>query len=465
MIGGLVLVVALVGCVAMALRIVARDAEGPGHPRKWDSRVQPYADVVERERGLEFKHPVYVDFLSDKAFNKQVVADKEDLTDEDRVEIEQATGQFRALGLVQGDVDVFDSVNELSSSAVIGFYSFDDERIRVRGTELTPEVQSTLVHELTHALQDQYFDVGTRFDLVKDDDTAAAAYRTLVEGDARRVETAWRESLDKKSRKALEAALAEQGAQVAEDAKDVPEVLKTLMAAPYEFGEAMLRVAVAERGDTAVDGLFRVPPTTEEHQLDPWTLVQDRQAPLPVRKPRLMPGDESIDDGPFGAIGWLIVLGERLPAKQALAAADGWGGDSYVAFERDGTTCVRINYRGDTPQDLREMDAALNAWVAESPAGSSNVERKAQATLVKFESCDPGTTAPQKAAVGGAADAVQLALGRTYLSATLLKSGLSPDVARCGAERLVLAFTTAELNDPALDRARVQRVIAPCREA
>ena len=237
------------------------------------------------------------------------------------------------------------------------------------------------------------------------------------------------------------------------------------MAAPYEFGEAMLRVAVAERGDTAVDGLFRVPPTTEEHQLDPWTLVQDRQAPLPVRKPRLMPGDESIDDGPFGAIGWLIVLGERLPAKQALAAADGWGGDSYVAFERDGTTCVRINYRGDTPQDLREMDAALNAWVAESPAGSSNVERKAQATLVKFESCDPGTTAPQKAAVGGAADAVRLALGRTYLSATLLKSGLSQDVARCGAERLVLAFTTAELNDPALDRARVQRVIAPCREA
>ena len=184
--------------------------------------MQPYADVVERERGLEFKHPVYVDFLSDKAFNEQVVADKEDLTDEDRVEIEQATGQFRALGLVQGDVDVFDSVNELSSSAVIGFYSFDDERIRVRGTELTPEVQSTLVHELTHALQDQYFDVGTRFDLVKDDDTAAAAYRTLVEGDARRVETAWRESLDKKSRKALEAALAEQGARSPRTRKTSP---------------------------------------------------------------------------------------------------------------------------------------------------------------------------------------------------------------------------------------------------
>ena len=211
-------------------------------------------------------------------------------------------------------------------------------------------MQSTLVHELTHALQDQYFDVGTRFDLVKDDDTAAAAYRTLVEGDARRVETAWRESLDKKSRKALEASLIEQGAEVAEDAKDVPEVLKTLMAAPYDFGEAMLRVAVADGGDGAVDGLFRVPPTTEEHQLDPWTLVQDRQSPLPVRKPRLLPGDESFDDGPFGAIGWLIVLGERLPAKQALTATDGWGGDSLVAFERDGTTCVRVNYKGDTPR-------------------------------------------------------------------------------------------------------------------
>ena len=66
----------------------------------------------------------------------------------------------------------------------------------------------------------------------------------------------------------------------------------TLMAAPYELGEALLAVAVQQGGDAAVDNLFRSPPTTEEQQLDPWTLVADHQGFLTVPKPELPDGDE-----------------------------------------------------------------------------------------------------------------------------------------------------------------------------
>ena len=51
----------------------------------------------------------------------------------------------------------------------------------------------------------------------------------------------------------------------------------TMMAAPYELGQAMLAVAVQQGGDREVDNLFRSPPKTEEQQLDPWTLVADHQ--------------------------------------------------------------------------------------------------------------------------------------------------------------------------------------------
>ena len=38
--------------------------DGPGHPDEWDPRVADLAAFVEDERGLDFDHPVYVDFLT-----------------------------------------------------------------------------------------------------------------------------------------------------------------------------------------------------------------------------------------------------------------------------------------------------------------------------------------------------------------------------------------------------------------
>ena len=155
--------------------------------------------------------------------------------------------------------------------------------------------------------------------------------------------------------------------------KDIPEVLKTMMAAPYELGQAMLAVAVQQGGDRAVDDLFRSPPKTEEQQLDPWTLVADHQGFLNVPEPELADGEKALagDDngGAFGALGWLLVLSERVPVEQALTAVDGWGGDASVAYERDGTSCLKANYRGDTPEDLAQMQTALQAWVSQGPEG------------------------------------------------------------------------------------------------
>ena len=130
-----------------------------------------------------------------------------------------------------------------------------------------------------------------------------------------------------------------------------------MMAAPYDLGQALLAVAVQQGGDDEVDNLFRSPPKTEEQQLDPWTLLADHQGVLTVPEPDLPDGAKSFDDGAFGALTWLMVLSERLPTQQALTAVDGWGGDSYAAYDQDGVSCVTVNYRSDTPEDLAQMQA------------------------------------------------------------------------------------------------------------
>jgi hypothetical protein len=213
-----------------------------------------------------------------------------------------------------------------------------------------------------------------------------------------------------------------------------------------------------------VDDLFRSPPSTEEQQVDPWTIVADHQGYLTVPAPKPAKDEKEFGDGgSFGAIGWLLLLSERLPAKQALRAVDGWGGDSYASYQRDGVSCVTINYRGDTPKDLDQMQIALRAWVAKLPTPSTSVTSQDQ-TLV-FRSCDPGKNAA-KVASGKSMDALRLALTRTYASFTLVKSGLDPQMARCVADRLIDEFTVAQLNDPDLkvDPGRMAKIVGPCRQ-
>lgn len=453
-----VLVLALVAGAVVVYLVFVRDT-GPAHPDSWDPRVEELAQIVEDERDLDFEHPVYVDFLEEGAFAEQVTTDDEDLSDEDREEIEQFTGLFRAVGLVEGEVDLFASANELNEVGIVGYYSSEDERIRIRGTELTPAVRSTLVHELTHVLQDQRFDLDAKTEEVEDDATAAGALDALVEGDARRIETTWRTGLDEEEQQAVADSLAEQSSGYEEASKDIPEVLRTMMGAPYALGEALLAVAVQQGGDRAVDALFEQPPTTDEHQLDPWSLVEDHAVPLDVPDPELAEGEKSFDDGPFGSVMWLLVLAERIPLKEALTAADGWGGDAYVAFEREGASCVRIDYRGDTLQDLDEMGAALTTWVGRLPSSTANV--RVSGSMLTFESCDPGTQAAS-VATESSQDAISLALSRTYLSVSLADSGFTPAQARCAADRLVRELTIKQLNDPDIDPQRVRGIIAPC---
>ena len=465
-------VVALVlvaAALAAGVWAVARGGgqSGPPHPSAWDPRVQKYVDFVEKKRELKFEHPVYVDFLSDAEFKKQVTTDPAELSDDDKEEIDQFTGMLRALGLLEGDVDLFDKANELHGAAVIGYYSYDDERLRIRGTTITPAVESTIVHELTHALQDQNFDLGKRFEqLDKADDadssSASSGFDALVEGDARRIETQWRDSLSDADRAALDK---EQTAGVQgfdDQAKDIPDAMVTMLEAPYDLGEALLAVAVEQGGDHAVDDLFRSPPKTDEQQLDPWTLVADHQGFLTVPKPKLPDGVKPFDDGAFGSVGWLMVLAERLPVEQALTAVDGWGGDSYAAYEQDGVSCVALNWRGDTADDLTEMKKALTAWVAKGPKGAASLTKDDQ--TLALSSCDPGKDSASVAS-GRSMDALELALSRTYLSLQLVKGHMAVPIARCASDRLVRTFTRAELNDPKLDRDRVLRAMLPCREA
>lgn len=471
---GLVLVMVAGGGLVAWVLLRGDGAKGdaaPSYPDTWDPRVAPYVTVVEKQRGLTFVHPVTVRFLAEKDFKKTVSTDEDDLDKEQRAQIDQATGFLRALGLLGGDIDLFAALNTTSESGTLAYYSFDDQRITIRGTSLGPAARATLVHELTHALQDQHFAIGKRKEKLEKDSkdksgtTESTVYDAIIEGDAERVATLYKESLTPKQRKAIEAGEDDESSQGAEELAKVPKVILTMFSSPYVLGQSMVQAVATGGGNAAVDALFRDTPTHEASLFDPFQVLAGDLEATKVAVPAVHDGEKKLESGEFGLLTWYFMLAERLPLLDALTIADGWGGDAYVDFTRDGVTCARIAYRGDTDRDTARMLTGLRQWIAAAPGAPATVTRSGEELL--FESCDPGASA--RVGKDASVNAMALAASRTNLGISLMLARVPEKAARCLADKLVREYSIPQLSNPKFGaddpvvQGRIRQLAASCR--
>lgn len=415
-------------------------------PKEWDSRVKDLAAFVERERGLVFKHPVYVDFLSDAAFRAQATA-QEGMSPADKARVESDEAMLRSVGLLSGDGDLLKIGEELVGDGVVGLYRFDDQRIWVRGETLDDQRRATLVHELTHALQDQNFNLG---DIEPQSSGADLALTAVAEADADEVENAWEETLSEDARNALYKAQEE--AASGADFNEVPEVFIELMGFPYAFGPDLLHTVVAEKGQAGRDALFTNPPVSEEQVILPASYLAG-QTVTPVKTPALGPGEKPVPGSAadFGMVSLLVVLSERIDYSVAWAAVQGWAGDAQVAFEKDGNTCVRMDVVFDGAPQAERFEGAIDQW----SQGFKVTHRRADRT-VRVEACDPGTAGPAGRADGHVSGVQGLAIRRSLIE-ELKSVNVADSRTSCIADRAlerIGANRFPELNRESIDNPR-----------
>ncbi|MBM3660100.1 MAG: hypothetical protein FJW95_11460 [Actinobacteria bacterium] len=214
-------------------------------PSAWDPRIADLALMVERLRGLPFERPVPVRILGDAAFERRLLGDEEP-TRKDRERWDETQDAFIAMGLLDERIP-FDDARAAGGSNVAGFYDSERVAIVVRGSTLEdPSTRVTLVHELTHALQDQHFDLqaiqrrGAKAD--------SMMTRALVEGDASAVEQQYFTDLGADERRAATASVADSLAEAAA----LPPFLEAIFYAPYLMGA--VRLPVPPRGPRRVRG-------------------------------------------------------------------------------------------------------------------------------------------------------------------------------------------------------------------
>jgi hypothetical protein len=308
-----------------------------------DPVIRDISRFVETSRGLTFKRGVNVTLLKDADFEARLLGAPPD-------ENSPGVGVARALGFLEPDKSAADSA-AVASKSVVGFYDPANDTLSVRGDQPTPYVRMVLAHELTHALQDQHFDLG-RPGLGADDERDVTL-EALAEGDAMRVEHAYFVAMAPDDQRAVEAVIKQ-----AIDAQPKADAMSTqqpwpgersqhdLAIFPYQYGPALVQHLIDKGGQPGLDAAFRDPPVSSEQVINV-TKLTSGEPPRVVAAP---PADGAVvDQGIVGEIDLRALLDAQW-VQAATASPMGWGGGRYVAWAAGGVTCVRMTVIMDTPE-------------------------------------------------------------------------------------------------------------------
>lgn len=313
--------------------------------------VEDLSAYVEDQRDLAFDEAVDVEVLDADQYRERIVGDAEQDLEDGREDLERAAAAYQAIGLWPADTDPVEVVRRFTGLSSVGFYDPETRQLVVLGSADTPNLRVTLVHELTHALDDQHFDLGRLKDLGDREDESASAFQSLVEGSASRVDSAYEATLSDDERDAIvdeQMAMAE-----GVDLGGIPPILFAEQQQVYTEGEAFVDALYADGGNDAVDDALRDPPTTSEQILEPEDWRQ-RDPGVEVDVPEA--DGDPIDDSGLGQAFFEILVGGGFgPAEDPVPE---WDGDNSVLWEDGDEFCVRFAVAGDA----EGYEEALTPW-------------------------------------------------------------------------------------------------------
>ena len=329
-------------------------------------------------RGLSPTEPVERRLVSADELRRII----EDELAEEADELELDGHLYALLGIIEPDVSLSDLLLDVYSSIVVGLYDSDEEMLVVLAESdvFGPAEELTVVHEVTHSLQQMRYDISGMRDAVEDDSDRVTAITALIEGDASITETLYEfySFNDKQRQQAQEAyAQVDLSAYMA-----APTFIQQTLAFPYTDGRNFA-IALYQRNNdlSGVDAAYADPPQSTEQIIHPDLYGADvpGAAPVAVEMPDVAAAlgpalDEEWSELDRDVMGEMffrsLLLGGIDAAATGVAvapaaAAAGWGGDSYVLLqgpsERYATASVSV---WDTSEDAEEFGEAMRVYLA-----------------------------------------------------------------------------------------------------
>ena len=324
------------------------------------------ADIVrsvEAARGHTFEEPPVALAVTDAEMDRRLEDNFDAYYPEDLYD--RRTFAWRTLGVIGPDDDLHEAYRAFLTGEVVGFYDPETGELVYRaGGDLGLFERLALAHELTHALDDQLFDL-TRLDRLTSacQDERAEAALGVVEGSAQYFSAlAVAEAPDVGLQDLLD--LLAQGFEGAEPPKGVPPFLQALSTWPYVGGLSFVSSIATTGGTEAVDGALERFPTSTEQVIHPDRYPADRPGAvqIPDLTGALGRGWGDLDAMTIGEEWLREMLALRLDGATADDAGAGWDGGAYRAFS-DGTDVAAVlRTRWDTAADASAFAEALQSW-------------------------------------------------------------------------------------------------------
>lgn len=310
-------------------------------------------------RGLPLKNPVAFTSLSEACLKARLVESISEEEPSSDVEADQKL--LVALGLFPPGGDLEKTLTGVFTEQIAGSYDTDEKEITIiEGKGLEGVLgELTMAHEITHALQDQSFDLSEppmEDDGYNGDNDLAVT--SLIEGDAMSTMLDYaKEHVDVSTLMSEELS----GSEVSSEELDrAPLYLRRSLLFPYEAGLTFVE-ALRENGSwAAVDAAFLDPPMSSEQIMHPDKYInrsdEPRDVPLADLTGELGDGWELINSdtmGEFDVAVWFEEYAGLLASKEA---SGGWGGNTIHYYQGPGDAYVLVNlFEWDTEKDAQEF--------------------------------------------------------------------------------------------------------------
>ena len=273
-----------------------------------------------------------------------------------------------AFGLIPKGFNLDSFLVDLLTEQSAGLYDPKAHEFYIAEWIAPDEQRMVMSHELTHALQDQYFHIEEWAHAARPNDDAELARESVLEGSA--------------MAGMLEYELRDKGLNLRElpdfdpsifvgDLADTPMLkkappfMKDSLLFPYFSGLTFSLAILRTSGWHGFDAVFAKPPTGTQQILHPALYRSGKTpAPLIVDLPDSVPGSgwNKLEENHMGEFGWKEILKQFLDGERAKKVAATWDGDDYITFEQKDSKQLMVfaRVRFDSAENAGEFFTAYS---------------------------------------------------------------------------------------------------------
>lgn len=308
---------------------------------------------VEKIRGLKFKEEIKFEYISQKQVSN--ILNKELSRQYTEKKLENYETALKVFGLIPKKSNLKDLVQNLMNSQVAGIYDNKSKKMYI--LETSKELNNDeffklssafnlddimIVHELTHALTDQNFNLekSLKLDNFENEDKQIAGL-SVAEGDAILVMVRYllkTMNVPEISLFNFEDFMGDSNFYGQFLGETIPRYLRETLIFPYTSGLKFVSFISKGEDFKKIDLLYLKTPASTEEVIHPEKYINQNDKPIETKinwfDLKKKGASEKIWEGTWGELGTKIILQEwKVNEKKAILFSEGWGGDRYIVYK------------------------------------------------------------------------------------------------------------------------------------